>query len=142
MPWQATALIVVSALTHALWNLLTKRSAQPLASLTWTLLGGSVVTGLRLWSLGEWVWPPEGSYKLLVLGGVAEAVYLYALSRAYVVGDLSLAYPISRGSAPPLVALWAAVLFGERLPWGGYLGIGLLVFGIMLTAATKWSEVL
>jgi uncharacterized membrane protein len=75
-----------------------------------------------------------------VLGGLAEAVYLYALARAYQCGDLGLAYPISRGSAPALVALWSALLFGERLPWAGYLGLLLCVAGIVLSAAGRWEE--
>ena len=142
MPWVATVLLVVSAFTHAIWNLLAKRSAAPLASLWWTLAGATALAGVYLGATGRWAWPAGPALWLLPVGGVAEAVYLYALTRAYSCGDLSLAYPISRGSAPVLVALWAALLWGERLPWGGYAGIALLVVGIVVTAADRFSEVL
>ncbi|MHB8873300.1 MAG: EamA family transporter, partial [Myxococcaceae bacterium] len=126
MPWVATGLLVVSAFTHAIWNLLAKRSRAPLASLWWTLAGSALLCGAYLAARGQWQWPSPPALRLLLVGGVAEAVYLYALTRAYACGELSLAYPISRGSAPLLVALWAALLWGERLPWGGYLGLALL----------------
>jgi len=52
---------------------------------------------------------------LVVIGSaLAEAAYFYATSRAYTLGDLSVAYPLARGSAPLFITLWAVVFLRER----------------------------
>jgi uncharacterized membrane protein len=142
MPLGATLLLVTSAFTHALWNLLTKRSAAPLVSLCWALLGSVLLCAARLAASGALALPPPGTLGLLGASGAVEAVYLFALTRAYSAGDLALAYPVSRGVAPPLIALWCALFLGERLPLGGYAGIAVLVLGIGLASAARWEELL
>src|SRR5205814_6487485 len=59
-----------------------------------------------------------------------EAVYFILLSRAYQQGDLSLVYPLARGSAPLFVTLFAFAFLGERAMAGGIAGILLVVLGI------------
>jgi drug/metabolite transporter (DMT)-like permease len=74
------------------------------------------------------VWPYIGT-SLLV-----HVAYYFALAGAYRHGDLSLAYPLMRGTAPVLVALSSFVVLGEvltPLAWMGVLGVsaGLLCLG-------------
>lgn len=59
--------------------------------------------------------------------------YLFLVS-AYRVGDLSHVYPISRGSAPLLVALGGIVIAQEQLPLLTLFGIAITSIGIMLLA--------
>ena len=54
---------------------------------------------------------------------------------AYRGGDLSLVYPIMRGTAPVFSALLAAVLLGEQPSWGGWAGVCLVSSGVLLLAA-------
>jgi multidrug transporter EmrE-like cation transporter len=49
--------------------------------------------------------------------------YFILVALAYRTGDLSYAYPIMRGSAPPLTAIAAAVTVREPLSFGAWLGI-------------------
>jgi drug/metabolite transporter (DMT)-like permease len=56
-----------------------------------------------------------------------------ALTAAYEIGDLSLVYPIARGTAPVLVVPLAVLLLGERPSPLGLVGIALVVLGIFGT---------
>jgi len=55
---------------------------------------------------------------------------MLSLSAAYAIGDLSLVYPIARGTAPIVVAPLAILLLGERPSLQGLAGVGLVVLGI------------
>lgn len=61
----------------------------------------------------------------LALSLPAHWLYQTALVRAMSRGDLSLVFPIMRGSAPLLTALAAAVLLGEHLPPVAMLGLAI-----------------
>jgi drug/metabolite transporter (DMT)-like permease len=73
-----------------------------------------------------------------VVSAVAEAGYVVTLTRGYGRGDLSLVYPISRGGAPILTAVFAALL-GERLPVLGLLGIIVTVAGVCFLSLSEVS---
>lgn len=83
--------------------------------------------------------PPQ-VWPILVGSALCETGYMIAIARAYGLGDMSLVYPLARGSAPALVTLWAALFLGERLPWTGYLGIGLLILGLYLVSLPGWND--
>ncbi len=61
--------------------------------------------------------------------------YFGFLVLAYRGGDLSLVYPIMRGTAPAFSALLAAVLLDEQPSWGGWAGVMLVSGGVLLLAA-------
>ena len=66
----------------------------------------------------------------IALSGILEAIYFLLLGSAYQRGDMSLVYPIARGSAPLFVILLAYLFLGERIFLGGIAGIVLIVVGI------------
>ena len=68
---------------------------------------------------------------LSVVSGVLEAAYFATLAAAYRRGDLSVVYPIARGSAPLLAVLIGVVILGERLDPAGYVGVACLLIGIL-----------
>ena len=76
---------------------------------------------------------------MILLSGLLETAYVFALSAAYGAGDLSLVYPVARGTPPLLVVPLANVFLGERLSWQGLAGIGLVVLGIY--ASHAWPAV-
>src|SRR6185295_5706740 len=61
------------------------------------------------------------------------ALVVGTLTCAYGAGDMSLVYPVARGSGTVLVAPLAVLLLGERLSPQGVVGIGLVVAGIFLS---------
>jgi drug/metabolite transporter (DMT)-like permease len=60
--------------------------------------------------------------------------YSLALQSGYRAGDLSLVYPIARGTGPLLSFAGAALLLGERPGWIPLIGVLLVASGIALVA--------
>ena len=73
---------------------------------------------------------------LLAVSAVLEASYYLLLTAAYRVGDFSLVYPVARGTAPGLLALWAVLALAERPSGPGIAGIVCIGAGI---AVVGWS---
>lgn len=125
----AFALIVFSALMHALWNLLVKRSHDKTVFIWWMfLLSGGMFNLLLLVLPGSF---PPPSVPLLMLAGAGGACFvLYHLftGRAYHSGDLSMTYPLAQ-TAMLYVPLWGVWLLGERLSSPGIAGILLILVG-------------
>jgi drug/metabolite transporter (DMT)-like permease len=65
-----------------------------------------------------------------VASGLFQAAYCVLLGLAYHEGDLSIVYPLSRGTAPVLMVVWGAWFLGERFSLGGGAGILLVVLGV------------
>jgi uncharacterized membrane protein len=124
------AIVLLSALLHAGWSLAIKGSADSLAyNLIQTL--AAAVLGIGLLSLVGTAEIPPRLWPILVGTGAAHGLYLYWLSRAFALADISLVYPIAR-STPALLPLAAVPLLGERIDVIGALGIATVVFGIWL----------
>ena len=70
------------------------------------------------------------AWLVVIASGLLEAIYFYTLSRAYTAGDLSLIYPITRGSAPLFLLCWAIVFLGERPTAFGLVGIFVVIVGL------------
>lgn len=128
----ALGLLLLAALLHAGWNLLAKQAADRAATLYGALLLGGLLLAPAL--ALHWPPPPE-AIGLALAAAVFEALYFVTLTAAYAVGDFSLVYPVARGSAPLLIALWAVLFLAERPSPAGWVGIGGLVAGLLLISA-------
>lgn len=127
----AIALVLVAAFSHAGWNLLTKRLAgYDVVAFQWLVGLCGLVVYAPLAALAIAAERPRlGMLELGFIAGSAllHQVYFTLLQRGYRVGDLSLVYPLARGSGPLLAGVAAIVLLGER---PGPLGIaGMLLIG-------------
>jgi uncharacterized membrane protein len=67
---------------------------------------------------------------LILVSGFIEAIYLLAISRAYSLGNLSLVYPIARGSAPLFLLVSSIAFLAERPSPHGIAGIVLISLGV------------
>jgi uncharacterized membrane protein len=65
------------------------------------------------------------------VSGALEALYFAFLASAYRRGDLSLVYPLARGSAPLLAVAIGVLLLKERLGPVGYIGVAALLVGLL-----------
>ncbi|MDQ3693604.1 MAG: DMT family transporter [Chloroflexota bacterium] len=112
----ALALVLSSAVLHATWNLAAKRAGgglpfiwlfTTLANIIYTPVAAGVMLAVR---------PRLGVVELVfILGSSAlHLVYFYFLQRGYRLGDLSLVYPLARGTGPVLATSAAIVFLGER----------------------------
>jgi uncharacterized membrane protein len=128
------ALVLISAGLHVAWNVRLKTAGDPLRAATVGLLAASVgivPAGIIAWWLdGQPALPVEG-VALAFVSGVLEAVYFVLLSAAYRRGDLSVVYPIARGTAPLLAVAVGVGLLGERLGVAGSIGVALLLVGFL-----------
>ena len=125
------ALIIAAAFLHATWNLFAKVSKDTIALMWWATLIGTLGYGLLLIT-GPGIYLDSRSWLPFLLSAAAETGYFVTLVQGYSQGDLSLVYPISRGSPPVIAVLLSAALLGERLPWFGYFGICLMVVGVYI----------
>ncbi len=128
-------LVAVSAILHVAWNVRLKTAGDPLRTATIGMMAatvGIVPAGLAAWLLaGRPALPVEG-IVVGILSGVVEAGYFVLLSAAYKRGDLSVVYPIARGTAPLLAVAVGVGLLGERLGLAGSVGVVLLVAGFLV----------
>jgi uncharacterized membrane protein len=129
------ALVLVSAGLHVAWNVRLKSAGDPLRAATVGLLAASVgivPAGIAAWWLsGRPALPVEG-VALALVSGVIEAVYFVLLSAAYRRGDLSVVYPIARGTAPLLAVAVGVGLLGEQLGVAGSIGVAFLLIGFLI----------
>jgi uncharacterized membrane protein len=134
LPLGDLAIVLLSALLHAVWSVAIKQSGDPLG---FNFLQ-SWLTAAWLAPVALWIpWPaiPVEVWWLLALTAPAHALYLYWMSCAFERGDLSLVYPITR-STPAFLPLVAVPLLGESLHSAGAVGIAVVVAGIWLV---NWS---
>jgi len=133
----ALLLVITSAFTHATWNLLAKRAAMVGAafvfaySLCATLIYFPWVVWILLHEGMTWSWP---IVACIVLSAAVHLVYNLALQRGYQVADLSVVYPVARGTAPLLSSLAAFALLGEGASVTGVAGMLCVVAGVLLIA--------
>jgi drug/metabolite transporter (DMT)-like permease len=131
----ALVLVAFAAVFHAAWNILLKMAGDPLRSATVGMAAASLVgvpMALAWWlATGRPAIPLEAWALGLASGGV-EVLYFVFLSTAYRRGDLSVVYPMARGTAPLLAVVIAVVVLDERLPPVAWLGVALLVAGLLL----------
>jgi len=129
--WPVFALILFAALLHASWNAFLKGSGDTLLSTTLVMGGAAVIALVALPFLPV---PARASWPYLAVSAALQVGYLVLLVRIYHAVDMSLAYPLMRGSAPLTVALISALWLGEALPGIGWIGIATICLGILTMA--------
>ena len=129
MPLLAVVLVLTAAACHTAWNLIFKSQPSRPGVLLGALIVGAVMLlpVLLVYPLGE---IPREAWLLILLSGVLETAYVVCLTAAYQAGDLSLVYPIARGTPALIVLPLSIVLLGEALTATGVLGITLVILGI------------
>jgi drug/metabolite transporter (DMT)-like permease len=139
----ARACILVSGTLHAIINAILKAGSDKLVGRA--LIDGS--TALLALPALAFVEAPAGAWGWLAGSLAIHLVYLYALVRAFEVGDLSAAYPVARGTAPLLTAVVVIGALGEPARPLELAGIAAIVAGMLVMtkgrhisrAALGWS---
>src|SRR5512143_809069 len=135
MPLAAIGLLFGSAILHTAWNLLIKQAGEKYMATWWAMLVGSTLLLPVLWIVGL---PARSTWVLLFISAFVEAAYFIVLAYAYDDADFSLVYPLARGSAPALIAVWAVLFLRERLTAGGVIGIAILIAGLLIVGGSGW----
>ena len=134
MPPLVILLVAIAAVAHATWNLTIKAAGTTGTRFLWlTFLVASVLFApLGIISLGT-VGARLGLLVLLALGSsILQLLYFLTLQRGYRVGDVSIVYPLARGSGPLLSVVFAIILFGERPSALALVGAGVVVAGVIV----------
>ncbi len=129
----AVALVLTSALAHASWNLLAKNASESRLFPWLCTISAAVVTAplAIAQSSATGVWPSPGSLIYPTVSGLIHVGYFAALARAYRAGDLSLVYPLARGSGPLLAVVLSVVVIGERPSILATIGIAGILLGVL-----------
>ncbi len=136
MPASALALVLLAGLIHASWNIAAKKAGGDARFAAFT---GFILmvfwAPLGLW-LGRQQIPQWGATEWAFIGisGVLHLVYYLTLLRGYRKADLTVVYPLARGSGPLLSSMFAIVVLGEAVSALGVFGIAGVVAGVFLIA--------
>ncbi|GGB28025.1 membrane protein [Flexivirga endophytica] len=136
----ALALVLTAALLHAIWNIAAKRVAN-----------GGYVFVFCYAALSAVLWLPIGLIVLLAndtgitwallgataLSGLLHIAYGLALQTGYRKGDLSVVYPVARGTGPLLTMLFAILVLAERPGGVAICGGFVIVAGVAVVASAR-----
>jgi drug/metabolite transporter (DMT)-like permease len=135
MPLVPIVLVILAAFIHATWNLLSKQAAPagPTFVFAYNLVACVAYAPWVMWLLAQgaltWSLPAAGC---ILVSGLIHLAYSLCLQRGYQVADLSVVYPVARGTGPMLSSLGAFLLLGEAPSAQGLLGLAAVVIGIGL----------
>ena len=131
------AMVLGAAILHAAWNALVKATADRLVMIA--IMMASQV-GVALLVVPFVAFPTPESWPYIWASTVLNTAYCLFLIAAYRHGDLSHVYPISRGSAPLIVAVISVAIVGETLTRQAGLAVVVIALGIMSLTLTRGAE--
>ncbi len=129
LPLDVTLLVLLAALMHASWTAIAKSAANKLLDITAMAVAGGAACALVLPFLPV---PEREAWPWLAASLLLHFLYFMALVGAYNRADLSHAYPLMRGVAPLLVALFSVILLNDQLTVSMWAGVALISTGILL----------
>jgi drug/metabolite transporter (DMT)-like permease len=132
----ALGLVIIAALLHALWNVVAKKtggdarfafiSALFLVVL-WAPLGAwAAWDALPRWGRLEWA--------VLLASAIVHVVYFTTLLRGYRLSDLTIVYPVARGTGPLLASLGALAWLDETMSVVAAAGVAGVAIGVFFIA--------
>jgi drug/metabolite transporter (DMT)-like permease len=136
------ALVLTAAVLHASWNLLAKK-AKGKTPFIWLQYIASNILYLPFLFFQTHKGIPVYSWPLLwfsVSSAVVHLGYFIVLQKGYRSADLSVVYPLARGSAP-LVSFIAAILFlHEQLKLSSVAGLLLIIAGVLIITGLSFKK--
>src|SRR5438105_7354673 len=137
MPASALALALAAAFLHALWNLLVAR-AEDVRATTAVALGVGVLAFAPASAFAGRV--ETGAIPWIAASAALELLYFVLLTHAYRTAELSLVYPVARGTAP-LVVLAGSVAAGHHPSGLETAGVATVAAGILLVRGLRRGSV-
>jgi drug/metabolite transporter (DMT)-like permease len=127
------AAVLGAAVLHALWNSLVKSASDQFLSSAVVAIWSGVVGLVAAFVLP---WPAGAALPFIVASSLIHIVYFMLVGRLYRGADLSVAYPIMRGVAPLIAAIFAFAALGEAPGPIASLGVAALVAGVLTMSAS------
>jgi drug/metabolite transporter (DMT)-like permease len=138
----AIVLALASAALHGTWNVLVKVSGDPRITLTRATVAAAVLMtppAFVAWLIAGRPGLSIEAVALAAASAALELTYIFLLSAAYRRGEVSVVYPIARGSAPLLAVLAGIGLLGEKLATPQLIGVAFLLVGILAVTLPQTS---
>jgi drug/metabolite transporter (DMT)-like permease len=134
MPAEALALALAAAVLHAGWNVLLRGSddvaARTVAVLCWSVVLFAPVAAAT-WRVDA------AAVPYVAASAAAESAYFLLLVAAYRRRELSVVYPVARGSAPALVLAGTALVLGRSVSAAQAAGVLLVAAGVVLVRGLR-----
>lgn len=131
MPFSVMLLVLLGASLHAAWNGLVKGGKDKYLETVAVLTGAALLTLLWLPFLPV---PARACWPYMAVSAMLHQIYYLLIALSYRKGDMSLVYPLTRGTAPALTALSSALVLREHPSLGGWMGVLLVSAGVVLFA--------
>ena len=131
MPFSVMLLVLLGATLHAVWNALVKAGSDKYLDTVGVLTGAALLTLLWLPFLPL---PARASWPYLATSTLIHQAYFTLIALSYRKGDMSLVYPITRGTAPALMAVASTLMLTEHPSPVGWIGVLLVSGGVILFA--------
>lgn len=131
MPTTIVLIVLIGALLHASWNAVVKSGGDKFLNAVVVMTIAMVFCAAGLPFMAQ---PHPSSWPYLAFSSCLQATYVALMAKAYGGGDMSVAYPLMRGTAPLLVSLVSLPLIGEALPPLRWLGVALVSLGVVAMA--------
>lgn len=126
----ALLLVLGSALCHASWNFLLKRSEHKIAFLGSAGIIGALTLLIPAITVAAVNGIGTSGVALGCVTACLHGIYGLSLARGYRLGDLSSVYPVSRGVGLALIPVGAALLLDENISAWAVLGIAMIAAGV------------
>ncbi|WP_145206832.1 EamA family transporter [Sphingobium sp. B2] len=133
MSFVVFGIILFAALLHASWNAIVKGAGDKLLTTVLVTASASVIAVVALPFLPV---PARASWPFIAASVVFQVIYFVLVARTYRIADMSLTYPLMRGTAPLIVAVASAVAIGEHLSARAWIGVGIICAGILSMAVS------
>src|ERR1700761_6005635 len=135
-------LVLTAAVLHAFWNLLSKR-ARGKAPFIWLIYIANTILYLPV--LIFRVRHGDTIFSLPVLwfslsSAVLHIAYYLVLQKGYRTSDLSVVYPLARGSGPLFSSIAAILVLHEHLKFSATLGLVLIIIGVLVITGLSFRK--
>src|SRR5262249_28626216 len=134
VPAFAFGLALAAAFLHAIWNLVLARARDPQTATAVALVAAVIVFApvtAVVWRADARVWP------FILVSSLLQLLYFALLATAYATAELSVVYPIARGSAPVIVLVVGAVALGAGASASQAAGVCLVGIGVILVRGVR-----
>lgn len=142
MSFYVLSLVLTAAVLHAFWNLLSKKASGK-APFIWLMYIVSTVLYLPvlLYSIKQgdtffsrpMLWFSLGS-------AILHISYFLILQKGYRSGDLTVVYPLARGSGPLFSSVAAILFLHEQLKLKTTIGLFLILIGVLIITGLSFKK--
>ena len=134
------ALALLSGALNSTWNFFIKKNASDYS----VMITGVVVANLTVLPITILIIGFNGfdwhAIPFLIATGAVEAIDFYMLTIIYKVSDISMAYPVSRGTGVMLTAVFSALLLKEQISGIAVVGIIVVLIGVFFFALNRGTS--